>query len=181
MSGSILSSRVCVMTKLQGRLGKQAQDSISWILQKEQVEFLESWDCCKRIGDWGIGHDNSFVWSLVDRQIKVFDGLHPSHLTQIQVEWRADVFEALVIGENLTLIAQQILTSCYHSMNHHFKLEMKSWIAKLMFAQRSGNVWKNKHRCRNELPLEKVKAFLTLRGSKELLSFLRRSERGLEI
>ena len=59
-------------------------------------------------------------------------------MTQIQVEWRADVFEALVIGENLTLIAQQILTSCYHSMNHHFKLEMKSWIAKLMFAQRSG-------------------------------------------
>ena len=57
---------------------------------------------------------------------------------QIQVEWRADVFEALVIGENLTLIAQQILTSCYHSMNHHFKLEMKSWIAKLMLAQGSG-------------------------------------------
>ena len=49
---------------------------------------------------------------LVDRQIKVFDGLHPSRLTQIQVEWRADIFEALVIGENLTLIAQQILTSC---------------------------------------------------------------------
>jgi hypothetical protein len=102
-------------------------------------------------------------------------------LTQIQVEWRADLFEALVIGENLTLIAQQILTSCYHSMNHHFKLEMKSWIAKLMFAQRSGEVWKSKHRCRSEFPLEEVKAFLTLRGSKELLSFLRRSMRGLEI
>ena len=170
-----------MITKLQGRLGKHAQDSISWILQKEQVEFLESWDCCKRIGDWGIGHDNSFAWSLVDRQIKVFDGLHPYRLTQIQVEWRADVFEAFVIGENLTLIAQQILTSCYHSMNHHFKLEMKSWIAKLMLAQRSGKGLEEQAPVSKWVSSWGGQSFPDMRGSKELLSFLRRSVRGLEI
>ena len=79
-------------------------------------------------------------WNIFRDVTKVLDGFHPSRLTEVQVGLGEDVFEALVVGENLTLIAQQILTSCYHSMNHHFKLEMKSWIAKLMFAQRSGKV-----------------------------------------
>jgi hypothetical protein len=61
----------------------------------------------------GVSHDISFAWSVVDRQIKVLDGFHPSRLTEVQVGLCEDVFETLVVGEDLTFVAQQVLAPCY--------------------------------------------------------------------
>ncbi len=61
----------------------------------------------------GVSHDISFAWSVGDRQIKVLDGFHPSRLTEIQVGLGEDVFEALVVGEDLATVAQQVLAPCY--------------------------------------------------------------------
>ena len=62
---------------------------------------------------------------------------------EIQVWLGEDVLEAFVIGENLTMAAQQLLEPCYQSMYHRCKFKIMCGIVELMLFQLTRSIRHN--------------------------------------
>ena len=82
-----------------------------------------------------ICHHISFAWSVIDSEIEVLDGLNPPCRTQVEIGLSEDILEALVVGEDLTTVSQQIVTLCLQSMDNRCELEVMCGIVELMGAQ----------------------------------------------
>jgi hypothetical protein len=59
---------------------------------------------------------------VMNAEIIIFDELNPPSLPHVQLLLRENIFQALVVGVNLTTVSHEVMSPCFEGMDNGCKL-----------------------------------------------------------
>ena len=108
---------------------------LSKFFDKRGLNFMNLEVVAVRLAAQGISHDISLAWRIGNTQVKVCNKLHPSLLTEVQVWLSKQIFQTLVVGEDLATITEKVMSPLLQRMNDGSKFEVVNWVVLFVRAQ----------------------------------------------
>ena len=90
---------------------------------KRGLNFVNLEVLAVRLAAQGISHYISLAWRIGDTQVKVCNKLHPSLLTEVQIWLSKQIFQTLVVSEDLATITEKVMSPLFQCLYNSSKLE----------------------------------------------------------
>ena len=108
---------------------------LSKFFDKRGLNFVNLEVVAVRLAAKGISHYISLAGGIGYTHVKVCNGLHPSLLAEVQIRLSKQILQTLVIGEDLTMITEKVVSPLLQCMNDSSKLEVVNWVVLFVRAQ----------------------------------------------
>src|SRR3954465_604503 len=82
-----------------------------------------------------ISHDIGFAWGVRNSYVIIFYQLNPASLPEIKIWLGENIFEALVVGIDLTTITKEVMTPSCQGMNYGSEFKVMGRIVLFMWTQ----------------------------------------------
>ena len=93
--------------------GNNMKVQLSKFFNKRGLNFANLEVVVVRLAAQGICHYISLAWCIGNTQVKACNNLHPSLLTKVQVWLSKQIFQTLVVGEDLATITEKVMSPLF--------------------------------------------------------------------
>ena len=97
---------------------------LSKFFDKRGLNFVNLEVVAVRLAAQGISHYISLAGGIGYTHVKVCNSLHPSLLTEVQIWLSKQILQTLVVGEDLAMITEKVMSPLLQCMNDSSKLEV---------------------------------------------------------
>ena len=97
---------------------------LSEFFNKRGLNFVNLEVVAVRLAAQGISHYISLAWGIRNTQVKICNNLHPSLLTEVQVWLSKQILQTLVVGEDIAMITEKVMSPLFQCMDNISKLEV---------------------------------------------------------
>ena len=108
---------------------------LSKFFDKRGLNFVNLEVVAVRLAAQGINHYISLAGGIGYTHVKVCNSLHPSLLTEVQIWLSKQILLTLVVGDDLAMITEKVMSPLLQCMNDSSKLEVVNWVVFFMRAQ----------------------------------------------
>ena len=108
---------------------------LSEFFNKRGLNFVNLEVVAVRLAAQGISHYISLAWRTGNTQVKVCNKLHPSLLTEVQIWLSKQIFQTLVVSEDLATITEKVMSPFFQRVNDSSKFEVMNWVVLFVRAQ----------------------------------------------
>ena len=113
---------------------------LSKFFDKRGLIFVNLEVIAVRLAAQGISHYIRLAGGIGYTHVKICNSLHPSLLTEVQIWLSKQILQTLVVGEDLAMITEKVMSPLLQCMNDSSKLEVVNWVVFFMRVQLSRGI-----------------------------------------